>query len=97
MIASAKQQPEGRVREIVVTAPPVQSSHASFAILVREPRVPAQPKVERQARVDAPIVLNEGAPLDARKIQVKSAGLSELDTWPSMKSAMLFPERLLVK
>ena len=56
----------------------LEAADATRAVLVREPGVPAQTHVDGQARIHAPVVLYERAPLDAREIEIESSGLNEL-------------------
>src|ERR1035438_8028395 len=70
MIASTKKQSHRCIGESRGLRTRYIARHASFAVFIGEPGIPAQPQIERQARSDAPIVLDERAPLDAGKVQV---------------------------
>src|SRR5207249_287995 len=75
---AAHRQARGRVLELRRFDAGLEASHTAELFLERKERLPAQPKVQRQALVHAPVVLRIGGPARPRHICKLAASLREL-------------------
>src|SRR5579864_8068756 len=78
MIAPAKEESQRSIGESLRLLSRLKATDAPSAVLIREPRIPAQTHVDGQAGIYTPVVLHEPTPFNAREIEVETSGLREL-------------------